>query len=431
MSNPRTEILELRLESMAHGGEAMGRDPHGRIVFVPYAIAGERARVEIVESRRGFARGRLVELLEASPARVTPRCPHFPPTDVPPIPSSQSDLAVARGCGGCQWQHIAYAEQLQFKTGIVREQFARIAHIPDAPVLEMLPASSPWQYRNNMQFILNAEGELCLNAFESHRPVPIRECYIMAPPLQSLFRTLELAPESFDRVTLRAGENTGERFVILESDDPETPELELDEPVSISFRAAGVTVPLVGKTALTERVGDHVFRISPNSFFQVNTQMARILVNEVAGVLHVRPGDVLLDAYCGVGLFGVSLAAQVGRVIGIESSIETIDDARHNTAELLNIELHAGTVERVLPGLEGEIDLAVVDPPRAGMERAALDALALKRPRAIAYVSCDPATLARDVARLAAHGYRLVRVQPLDLFPQTYHIECVTGLELN
>lgn len=410
------EIATLEFESMAQGGEALAHEANGRVVFVPYAIAGERARVEIVESRRGFARGRIVEILQPSSHRVVPRCPHFPPTPEP---------AGSLWCGGCQWQHIAYDAQLNFKTQIVRDQFTRVAKMPDAPVMPIIPAGNEWNYRNNMQFMVNQEGKLCLQAPGSHELVPILTCHIMDDLIGETFKTLELDPESFNGVTLRAGENTSQIFVILESDDPETPEIETDEPVSIAFRSGDTTLPILGKEFLAEIVGGRAFRISPDSFFQVNTAMALTLVNLVIEYLEPRATDTLLDGYCGVGLFGLSLAGRVARVIGIEENPQALEDARFNAREFDNLEFHEGPIALILPGLDSRIDLAVVDPPRAGLERSVLDALAVKGPRAVAYVSCDTATLARDAARLVERGYRLARVQPVDLFPQTHHIECV------
>ncbi|TAH52216.1 MAG: class I SAM-dependent RNA methyltransferase [Chloroflexota bacterium] len=424
---------------MAQGGEALAREENGRVIFVPYAIAGETARVEIVESHRGFARGRVIEILEASPHRITPRCPHFPivgrgealtAAEVANPTTVNVNASPLRACGGCQWQHVAYIAQLKFKTQIVRDQFARIAKMPDAPILDTIPARSEWFYRNNMQFVVNENGELCLLAPDSHTRVPIRECFIADEPIREMFKTLELYPESFDGVTLRAGEHTGDKFIILESDDPETPEIETDEAVSIAFRSGDVTVPILGNEFLTEKIGARVFRISPDSFFQVNSAMAQTLVELVSEYLEPRAGDILLDAYGGVGLFGLSLANQVSRVIEIEENPFALTDAKANAEDLNNVEFRPGRVENILPTLDVRIDIAVVDPPRAGLERAALDALAAKKPRAIAYVSCDTATLARDVARFVEHGYRLERVQPVDLFPQTHHIECVARLVL-
>ncbi len=417
-----SESLTLQLTTMAYGGEALGRDAQGRVVFVPYAIAGEEARVEVVESKKGFARARLVELLRPSPARVTPRCPHFGPRhgDL----SASPRPGYARGCGGCQWQHIDYAAQLEFKREIVREQFARIGKLPDAPVAATRGRRA-WNYRNHMRLALNQEGQLCLQALESHHLVPIRECHIMDAPLVSLLSTLELEGADFDAVTLRAGENTGDRLIVFEATDTGPPEIETDEPVSIAFQTDEIVMTLVGKEAIEERVGDRTFRVSPRSFFQVNTPLAEVLLALVEQFLAPAPDQTLLDGYGGVGLFGLSLASRVARVIEIEESADAVADAQYNARDLSNVEFHTGRVEAVLPQLEGAIQLAVVDPPRAGIERAALAALIGKAPRAIAYVSCDPATLARDARILVDAGYRLTDVQPVDLFPQTYHIECV------
>lgn len=425
---------------MAHGGEALGRDERGRVVFVPYAIAGEEVRVEIVEAKKEFARARLLEVLHPSPARVTPRCPHFGPRPTSRPSPIGTEARPERGCGGCQWQHIDYAAQLEFKRQIVREQFARIAKLPDAPVAE-IRSGLPWNYRNHMRFTLDEDGRMCLQALESHDLVPILECHILDVPLTSAFNALDLQGADFDAVTLRSGENTGDRMIILEATDTTPPEIETDEPVSIAFqisvprsgsRAAeeGV-VTLIGKEAIEEQVRGRVFRISPRSFFQVNTPMADVLVGLVEDYLAPRPDDILLDAYGGVGLFGLSLADRVGRIIEIEESGEALEDARYNARDLPTerIEFHTGRVEERLAKLESPISLAIVDPPRAGMGKGALDALVSKAPRVIAYVSCDPATLARDARRLIDGGYRLTDIQPVDLFPQTYHIECVARFE--
>lgn len=431
------EIRELKFSAMAAGGEGLAREENGRVIFVPYAIAGETARVEIIEARRGFARGRLIEILEPSPHRIPPRCPHFPIVGrgeaLAGASASIQNVASAnasplRACGGCQWQHISYAAQCEFKTQIVRDQFARVAKIPNAPVSPIIPARNEWFYRNTMQFVVDENGALCLRAPDSHTRVPIRECFIADEPIREMFKTLELDAESFDSVTLRAGENTNEKFIILESDDPETPEIETDEAVSIAFRSEDVTVPILGKEFLHEKIGARVFRISPDAFFQINSAMAQTLVELVTEFLAPRAKDILLDAYGGVGLFGLSLAQNVLRVIEIEENPHALQDAMVNARDLDNVQFHQGRVESILPQIDSDLDIAVIDPPRAGLERAALDALAAKEPRTIAYVSCDTATLARDVARLSEHGYRLERVQPVDLFPQTHHIESVTRL---
>lgn len=419
---------------MAYGGEALGRDENGRVVFVPYGIAGEEVRAQVVEARKEFARARIVEILTPSPERVTPRCPHFGPRGTPS--SANPREGFARGCGGCQWQHIDYAAQLDFKRQIVREQFARIAKLPDAPV-EATRAGEAWNYRNHMRFALDQGGRMCLQALELHDLVPIRECHIMNGALAAMFNSLELEGADFDAVTLRVGENSGDRMIVFEASDTTPPEIETDESVSIAFQLTGkhpgegAVITLIGKEAIEERIGGRTFRISPRSFFQVNTPMAQVLVELVAQYLDPRPDDILLDAYGGVGLFGLSLAERVARVMEIEESADALEDARHNAADLPpgRVEFHAGQVEEALPRLKEHFTLAVVDPPRAGMAKGALDALASLAPRVIAYVSCDPATLARDARRLVDAGYHVTDIQPVDLFPQTYHVESVTRFE--
>lgn len=407
---------------MTQGGEAMGRDDTGRVVFVPYVIAGEQVVAEIVEEKKNYARARLVEIIKPSPARVTPRCPHFPP----PL-SKTEDGRGEGGCGGCQWQHIAYDAQLKFKTEIVREQFARIGKVSDAPVRETIGMGEPWHYRNNVQFQMDASGRLCFRALESHDLIPIRECHILHPLLDEMFHAIDFEGVDFNSVTLRAGTQTGEKMLILEGRDAHAPEIAVDEPVSIAYQTQeGETTSLIGRDALHEELHGRAFRVSPASFFQVNTVMAEKLVELVERYLAPRPTDVLLDAFGGVGTFGLLLAPRVARVIEIEENRRAVDDARANAVDLTNVEFHRGSVEDELPRLKTKIDIAVADPPRAGFAPRALDALIASTPRALAYVSCDPATLARDARRLIDGGYRLIETQPVDLFPQTFHIETVS-----
>jgi len=461
--------IQLTLTAMTYGGEAMGRDELGRVVFVPYAIAGEEVVAEIVAEKKNFARARLVEVVKASPFRVAASCPHFglrdgrrgealPEVDsiierpaldqgdselefdggnASPLPSPQPQPPPQRGCGGCQWQHIAYDAQLKFKTDIVREQFARLGKMPDAPVRDTIGMRDPWRYRNNVQFQLDRDGKLCFRAFNSNELIRITECHIIHPLVEEMFRALELEESDLSGVTLRAGTQTQEKMMILEGRDEELPEIEIDEPVSIAYQERdGNLVPLVGKDALHEKLREREFRISPQSFFQVNTEMAEKLIELVERYLAPRAEDVLLDAFGGVGTFGLLLASRVGRVIEVEENPDALSDARANgfsfdsgSLRSGRMEYHKGRVEDVLPTLKNKIDIVVCDPPRAGIAPQALDALIARAPRAIAYVSCDPATLARDARRLVDGGYTLREVQPVDMFPQTFHIESVSWFE--
>ena len=401
--------ITLHLTSIAHGGDALGRH-EGKVIFVPYAMPGEEALVEIVEDKGRYARGRLVEILSPSPHRVDPPCPHFGPGK----------------CGGCQWQHMAYQAQLEFKAAVVGDQLARLGRLPDAPVKRAIPSASPWHYRNHAQFSVSDDGRLGFVATDGWRVETIEVCYLLHPLLEELLAALDLELPGLARLSLRAGVNTGHQMVIFETHDDLPPALESDLPVScVLLLSDGTPINLIGNNHITEVVAGRRFRISATSFFQVNTPAAEELVRVVSEYLAPAGDETLLDAYCGVGTFALSLADKVGYVIGIEEDAGAVADARLNVAELANVEFIEGSVEASLPQLDRRIDLAVLDPPRQGCKPEALTALIELAPRRIVYVSCDPATLARDARRLAEGGYQLVEVQPVDMFPQTYHIESV------
>jgi 23S rRNA (uracil1939-C5)-methyltransferase len=405
--------FELHLTDIAHGGDALGRH-EGKVIFVPYAIPGEEALVEIVQDKGRYARGRLVELISPSPDRVDPPCPHFGPGK----------------CGGCQWQHIAYPAQLELKAAVVGDQLARLGRLPDVPVKRPIPSASPWHYRNHVQFSVGDDGRLGFVATDGRRVETVEVCYLLHPLLEELFTALDLELPELARLSLRAGVNTGDQMMIFETHDDLPPALESDLPVScVLLLSDGAAANLVGSNHITEEVIGRRFHISAPSFFQVNTAAAEELVRVVGEYLAPTGDETLLDAYCGVGTFALSLADKVGRVVGIEEAAGAVADARLNVAELTSVEFIEGRVEALLPRLDRPIDLAVLDPPRQGCRPEALAALIELTPRRIVYVSCDPATLARDARKLAGGGYQLLEVQPVDMFPQTYHIESVALFE--
>lgn len=405
--------ITLQLTDMAHGGDALGRH-EGKVIFVPYAIPGEEALVEIVEDKGSYARAQLVEILSPSPYRVDPPCSHFGPGK----------------CGGCQWQHIAYPAQLELKAAVVGDQLARLGRLPEVPVKPTIPSASPWRYRNHVQFTVNDDGRLGFVATDGRRVEPIEVCYLLHPLLEELFAALDLELPELVRLSLRAGVNTGDQMMIFETQDDEPPILESDLPVScVLLLSDGTPVNLIGSNHITEVVGGRRFHMSATSFFQVNTAAAEELVRVVSEYLAPAGDEVLLDAYCGVGTFALSLADKVGYVISIEEDAGAVADARLNATGLANVEFIEGSVEAILPRLDRAMDLAVLDPPRQGCKPEALAALVELTPRRMVYVSCDPATLARDARKLADGGYHLVEVQPVDMFPQTYHIESVALFE--
>jgi 23S rRNA (uracil1939-C5)-methyltransferase len=424
------ETLTVRLTAMAHGGSALGRAGN-RVVFVPYALPGELVEVRIVDDRGRWANAELIRVLERSPDRVVPRCPHFgPPDPAAGTPTADEEADLPKGCGGCQWQHIDYPAQLRLKQSIVRDQLERVGKLADIEVRPTLGMDEPWTYRNHVQMRTTPDGRLGFRGLREHAVVPIEVCYIMEPAVEELWRSLDIAFPELRQAILRGGMGTDDSLILLKTAYDELPELEVDFPVSINLELDdGQTVTLIGAPWLVARVAGRDFRVSADAFFQVNTPMAATLVSLVREALQPHGGQTLLDLYAGVGLFGLALANEVGQVVAVEESPAAVEDWRFNAGGLDNATIHPGAVEAVLATVEGPVHIAVVDPPRSGMEPKALDALAAHNPARIAYVSCDPATLARDARRLVDKGYGLVHVQPVDMFPQTWHIECVALFE--
>ena len=416
-------MIDLHITALSHSAEGIGRH-EGRAIFVPFALPGETVRVEIIEEKKRFARARLVEILVPAPDRIGPRCPHH--FTLRPLPGFASDSA-ATACGGCQLQHLSYPAQLAFKEQTVREQFQRLGGFANPPVRPTLPSAREFNYRNHVQFALAAEGQLGFRAANSHHVVAIRECHQIEPVLAELFPRVAIEPEQapeLDGVSLRAGSD-GEALVLFET-DAEAPEVELDLPVSAALlRPDGATMTLAGGDHVIIEVHGRPFRVSGGSFFQVNTPEAERLVDLVLDGLALAGGERVLDLYSGVGLFSAFLAPRAGQVIGVEAYEPAVADAAVNLDEFDNVEIYAAPVEDVLPQLTGPFDAAVLDPPRAGCDPAALAALLATHLARIVYVSCDAATLARDARRLVDGGLTLDWVQPVDMFPQTHHVECV------
>ena len=408
--------FEITLEKLTYGGEAMGRLPDGRAVFVPFGLPGESVRVELTEDKKNFARGKLLEVVKASPERIAAKCGHF------------------TQCGGCHYQNLPYDKQLRAKTEILRDQLQRIGKVENPPVMQIVASPLEWNYRNHVQFHLTAEGRVGFVNARGNSVLPIEECHLPEAGISSFWRDLQFESNAdISRVSLRTGQND-ELMVVLESDTAETPELEIEADVSVVHVFDEHAVIIAGQDNALFQVLGADFRVSAASFFQVNTPMAEKMVEHLLSRLPASPSATLLDVYCGVGLFSKFLAPKYSKVIGIETSASACEDFAVNLDEFENVELYEGTAEEILPALSkqiGEETIVVVDPPRAGIERHALDAIIAIKPRVIAYVSCDPSTLARDAARLITGGYQLAEVTPFDLFPQTYHIESISIFKLN
>lgn len=404
-----SEWFEVELTTHTYGGDSLGRLPDGRAVFVPFTWPGETARVRLVEEKRGYARAELVEVLKPRPERITPRCKHF------------------IRCGGCHYQHMPYEAQLEAKAEIVRDQLTRIGKIDDPPVHPTVPSPNPFYYRNTVQFSLTPDGALGYHEAMNEGIFRVEECHLPEKPLNQVWPLLDIeALPELERVGLRLGEDE-DVMVTLESSGVELPEMSIEDlPISVVHLSPVGSLVLAGSDRLVMEVLGRKFQVSAGSFFQVNTPMAAALVEHLLAELEPGNADTIVEAYAGVGLFSAFLAPRVSRLIAIEESPGACDDFEVNLEEFENVDLYEGAVQDVLPVLADGARIILVDPPRAGLHRYALDAIQDLSPGILAYVSCDPATLARDARRLVEGGYRLVKITPFDLFPHTYHIETVS-----
>lgn len=405
--NPGDE-LSLRLTGMAFGGEAIGRADDGRLVFVGFALPGERVRVELVEVRARWARARLLEVLEPSPDRTEPRCRHF------------------GRCGGCHYQHAAYDSQLRHKNDIVIDQLRRIGGLQDAPVGPIVGSPDPWGYRNRLRFHLLPDNRLGFYDTTQQALFAVEECHLPGQIVGQLWPQLdfETAGGVVD-VEVRQ-DSLGNAMVVLLGQGGPDFHLDSDIGASVSWHEDDGTLVLAGDPDLTMEIGSRSFRVSPGSFFQTNLPLTELLVNKLLDLLPVGAGDHVFDLYAGVGLFSAFLAGRGARVTAVEASPSACADFEVNLESFDQVTLYEATVEQTLPALVEAPAAVVLDPPRAGLAVETIDALVGWRTPHLAYVSCDPATLARDAKRLTAGGYELVELTPFDMFPQTYHIESLS-----
>jgi tRNA/tmRNA/rRNA uracil-C5-methylase (TrmA/RlmC/RlmD family) len=366
--------LTVQIEDIAFGGEGVARTD-GFVIFVPFVITGEEVEVELTEVKKSFARAKLLHINSPSTARVTPECQYF------------------AACGGCQYQHVAYPLQLEYKRKQVADLFERVGGFDPTLVAPVLPCPSPYHYRNRI--LIRSQWnkpEQKLNiGFVRHDcglVEDVEECKIAEPGLNELIQQVRNNPPP----------------------------------------RGGIKVEL--------RVPPEGWEVGPGSFFQNNFHLLPGLLETVRSMLRRSGTRHLVDIYCGVGFFGIELAGEVESFAGVEYDKQAIKAARNNAAShgVANGEFIAGTAEEVLPGLlekfQADTTTALLDPPRKGCQPVTLETLLAVKPRQILYVSCHPATMARDLNLLCAGGYELKRVVPLDMFPQTQHVECVAELGL-
>lgn len=401
-------MIQVQLTQIAYNGYAIGRYD-GKVVFVSHALPGETVEADIYENRKNWAKARPVKILESSINRTEPSCPHF----------------GAGECGGCQWQHIKYKAQVEYKTHIVKEQIQRLGGVMRDVVKTALSAGSPWSYRNHVRLHGSAKGWGFMR--EGGRGiVPVKSCPIMHKNLAEMFA----APPPSDKsakLILRTGIRTKERMMILETEKNVIPGLELSGSDNVIL-LKGKRKPriLAGKDHLFEEAGGHRYRISAGSFFQVNTRGAEILLDLVEKYVNPEANDKIVDLYSGVGFFTLPFLSSGNPVTAVESEKWAVEDLRFNCGELgKRARILKKNVRTVLGKEVQSADIVICDPPRRGCGHDVIKKIAQLNPKRLVYVSCDPATLARDARFLSRSGYILKEVQPVDLFPQTYHIETV------
>jgi tRNA/tmRNA/rRNA uracil-C5-methylase (TrmA/RlmC/RlmD family) len=397
-----TERTTVRIDRPATGG-GVGRADDGRVIFVRHSLPGELVRVEVTEATSNFYRGDAVEILESSPDRVTPPCPYAHPG----------------GCGGCDLQHASTSAQLSWKASLVREHLKRIAGL-EMDVEVAPPPGEVQGSRTRLRCAVNEDGRLSLRAARSHQLVPIDSCWIsndaFEPALLSTWRGVS-------EVELRAL-GTAEPFAVARRESERGTHYELR-----SLTGA----PLDPGTHSRVVVGDHVFSVGPLSFWQSHRDAPSVLLDAVLELASVTSGDDVVDLFSGVGLFAVPLAKLVGssgRVTAVESSAVGVRDARTNATGLKQLKVREWSVTaRSVNDTVREGSVVVLDPPRQGLAKGVVESLVRRRPRRLVYVSCDAATLARDLKNFLGSGFSLKQLRIFDLFPMTEHVELVALLD--
>lgn len=439
---------ELQIDRLGTSGEGVGRYDNFT-VFVPNALPGETVSVVIEEVKNSYARGRIKQILHESVDRVAPLCELY------------------EECGGCQLQHLSYEAQLRAKRAQVVDALTHIGKLPQIPVLETLRAEEPWNYRNKMQFPIGRNsGKIVIGCFAqgSHRIINTENCHIqraenndLANAAREIAEQLHIPVYNEDthkgvlrHIVGRVGRSNDLMAVIVTATKqlPRAKEFvrmmreRLPNLVSVhqniqTYRNNVImgrdTQLLWGRPTIIDSLGRLNFHISPRSFFQVNTRQAERLYEQALAYADLHGTETVIDAYCGTGTITLFLAQKARKVYGIEIVQPAILDARKNARDnhVKNAEFIVGDTTAVMPALYKQgirPDVVVVDPPRAGCTETVLRTFANMKPQRIVYVSCNPATLARDLAILKELGYLAQEVQPVDLFPQTSHVECLTKL---
>ncbi|RDI38482.1 23S rRNA (uracil(1939)-C(5))-methyltransferase RlmD [Falsibacillus pallidus] len=447
----KNEYYDVVFKDLTHDGNGVAKID-GYPVFVPNALPGEEAKVKIVKPSKGYGFGRVAERYTDSPKRQEPPCP------------------IYRECGGCQIQHYSYEGQLEAKTKHVRDVLQRIGKLPEVPVHDALGMEKPWYYRNKAQVPVGEKnGELVAGFYQkrSHEIIDMDTCIIQQKENDQAIQIVkdilkkykvraydeEKHKGSIRHIMTRVGRKTGEVMVVLVT---RTADLAHKEEIvqEIKERVNGLksvvqnvnskrtnvifgnqTTVLWGEEFIYDYIGDVKFAISARSFYQVNPVQTKVLYDKALEYAELNGDETVIDAYCGIGTISLFLAQKAKKVLGVEIVPQAIEDAKRN-AELNgfdNVDFAVGEAEKVIPSWYKEgisADVLVVDPPRKGCDEALLNTIIQMKPKKVVYVSCNPATLARDLRVLEDGGYQTLEVQPVDMFPQTMHVECVALLTL-
>ncbi|MFN5514794.1 MAG: 23S rRNA (uracil(1939)-C(5))-methyltransferase RlmD [Cyanobacteriota bacterium] len=444
--------IELTITDLNHNGEGVGRHEE-RVVFVPDPAPGDYLRVKILQIKKNYLLGQCLEILQPSPERTRPAC------------------IVADKCGGCQWQHLSLAEQRRIKQAQLKQTLERIGQFQDLPLQPLLGNDQGLAYRNKATYPLgrSTTGQVQAGYYQrqSHRLINLNQCPVQDSRLDLLLKEIKadiqfqgwsIYDESQRRgklrhLSLRIGRRTGEMLLTLVSAQPSLTNLQPQAEIWLQRYPDLVGVALnlqpqphnvifgpetriiAGRGSCREVFAGLTFELAPDTFFQVNTEVAEALLEAVFAQLDFSRYQFLVDAYCGVGAFTLPLAqrAQSGaQVMGMENNPQSIQQARHNGELnlLTDVLFWEGTVAEGLAQLETAPDFVLLDPPRKGLDRPVLDQLLHWSPQTLVYISCEPATLARDLHILGTEGdYRPVWIQGADFFPQTRHVECAVILE--
>jgi 23S rRNA (uracil1939-C5)-methyltransferase len=443
----KNSILEMQVTGLGSSGEGVGK-VQGFTFFVPGALAGEKIRFQAKQVKKSYGIGELTNVLEPSPERVKPVCP------------------VYKQCGGCQLQHLSYEGQLTVKRQQVIDALERLGHFKGIKVEKTLGDDDPWHYRNKMQVPVASgkKGSLDIGCFAqaTHRVINVEECFIqkkannaIAAVVRAWMKEYKIPALEEDarrgivrHVMGRVGVATGEVMAVLITNSPMVPHIKdlgkmLREAIpgfktlvqNVNTRHTNVIMGeksriVTGPGFIQDSIGTLTFNISPESFFQVNSEQAAKLYGEALKAANLTSKETVVDVYCGTGTITLFLAQKAARAIGIEIVPSAIKDARINARnnKIANAQFVLGDAAVELPKLAQEgikADVIVLDPPRAGCDQRVINAIAAVKPKKVVYVSCNPASLARDAELLCKKGYKINKVQPVDLFPQTHHVETV------